>query len=426
MTIAHVTTLERKTYNPIGRMLVLRRATLIFVLGMLAGYFWLVPVFVPPGSTPLYESGQSVERILRVLSVLFIFPLVWKRVLWLVRHDPVACPVLWTFVAAPSLSLLSFPGLDFIVATLAPFVISGLSLLCLCALKPDDFSAWVSGIGLVAVVFLGAGLSRYGLEMLTYYGRPRVHLGFIHPTQTAAVVLVACIFMVQWVGRIFHRWQWGRMWMWGMIIVGMGILLYLVLSRNTLLALMLIFLGAVYAGLIRNPAPRIMAIFLVLLLPWIGYLIAVSGNVIDPLWVALDDFSSLRFSTYYELVGNLNQETLLSSLVGPTVYASQKESAFVGFASIDSVYISLYLNYGLVTLISFLMFLFALGWRLSRVRAPLAYGYLCAVIIFFAIDAQGVTPSNLAIFLLLVYAVRNALTHSITPSRIHLGSWSVS
>ncbi|MBE3117167.1 MAG: hypothetical protein IMZ50_00240 [Candidatus Atribacteria bacterium] len=88
------------------------------------------------------------------------------------------------------------------------------------------------------------------------------------------------------------------------------------------------------------------------------------------------------------------------------------DSTARGFASSESVYFSLYVNYGLVTLVSFFVFLLALAKRLSQAHAPLAYGCLCAVTIFFAIDAQGVTPSNLAIFMVLAYVLREALRKS--------------
>lgn len=386
-----------------------KRLTLLFALGVLAGYFWLSPVFVPPGSMSVFDSGQSVERILRVLSVLLVFPLVWKRAVWLGLHEPVLRLVLWAFVVAPSLSLLSFPGLAFVVTTLAPFVVGGLSLLCLCALKRNAFSAWASGVGLTAVVFLGMGLSRYGLEMSSYYHRPRAHFGFIHPTQSASVVIIAGLFLAQGANRLLWRELCARRMAVGIICFAAGILLYLATSRNTLVALLAILAGAGYTGVVRRPMFRYGAAIGLLVIVCAMYIVAAWGDSEDALWSIVDQFSSARMQVYRDLTVDLNQETLSSILLGPSEYTRHREGGFSSFAAIDSVYLTVYLNYGLVTLVSLFAFLFALSRKLSGQRAPLAYGCLWAIIVFFAIDAQGVTPSNLAIFMMLAYALRNAL-----------------
>lgn len=406
--MANVTTLERQGYDPLGHLLILRRPPLLFALGALAGYFWLSPVFVPPGGMSVFESGQSVERILRVLSVLWVLPLVWKRALWLVVHEPVLRLVLCAFVVAPSLSLWSFPGLDFVVATLGPFVIAGLSLLCLCALKPTDFAAWVFGVGLAAVGFLGMGLSRYGLEMGTYFGRPRAHFGFIHPAQSASVVIIAGLFVGQAADRMFRRRLWARRAALGIICITALWLLYRAASLNTFVALLVILVGAGYAVVVRRRSFRYGAVIGLLVIVCTMYVASAWGDKRDALWGIADELSSGRMGGYRELTGFLNEETPLSILVGPSEYSRHRQGGFAGFAAIDSVYLSIYLNYGVVTLASLFAFLFALGTKLSGRRAPLAYGCLCAIIIFFAIDAQGVTPSNLAIFMVLAYAVRNA------------------
>jgi hypothetical protein len=62
-----------------------------------------------------------------------------------------------------------------------------------------------------------------------------------------------------------------------------------------------------------------------------------------------------------------------------------------------------------VTLINFFMLLFIVAKRLSQRVTPLAYGSLCALSVFYAIDAQGVTSSNLMIFVLLAYILRSAM-----------------
>ena len=400
--------------------MVISRSTLLFALGMVAGYFWLSPVFVPPGSTSLYElyeSGQSFERILRVLSVVLLLPLVWKKILRLIPKEHVLRLVLWVFIGAPMLSLLSFPRLDFLIATVGPFAIGGLSLICLSTLKADDFRSWTLGIGLVAIVFLGIGLARYGFEMPTFYGRPRAHFGFIHPTQSSSAVVVAGLFLVQWTDNTFRRQMWVKRLSIGILLIVIAFLLFLAMSRNTLLALFVVLISTGYAALIHRPAFRYGAFLVVLLMVSLIYGISFFGDSQDVLWIIVNEFSSGRLLGYLDLSVGLDQETVLSALIGPSVYLRQSYGGFTGFAAIDSVYLSMYLNYGLLTLASFFALILTLGWRLSHRRTPLAYGCLCAIIIFYALDAQGITASNLAVFLLLAYVVRNAMASSLNTQK---------
>ena len=169
---------------------------------------------------------------------------------------------------------------------------------------------------------------------------------------------------------------------------------------------------AIYARVVKRPVARLGLVLALLLAPLVGYVIAVSEDMQSELWLSLESFSSERLMTYRELANRLSEASPWIALVVPPL-------GNVGgrFASAESVYMSVYLNFGLLTLASLFVFLLVLGWRLSRTQRPLAYGCLCAVIIFIAIDAQGITPSNLAIFLLLVYAVRNALSRSTIPAK---------
>ncbi|MCX6983485.1 MAG: hypothetical protein NT118_01865, partial [Lentisphaerae bacterium] len=274
------------------------------------------------------------------------------------------------------------------------------------------FIAWVSGVGMLAAVFLGVGLSQYGLATTTYYGRARADFGFIEPTQTAAAVLMTGIFVVLWIGQRFRKRTRMRRLLWLFTGVCATLLLFFAASRSTSLALLLLVLGAGYSVVARRAILKFLPAVILLLVPFVLFGIAVLGDTQGGLWNVLNQFSSQRFYQYNSLLSKMNQETLLSTLIGPSVYSQMSGSVARGFASSESVYFSLYVNYGLVTLVSFFVFLLALAKRLSQAHAPLAYGCLCAVMIFFAIEAQGVTPSNLAIFMVLAYVLREALRKS--------------
>jgi len=411
----------RRSVSGTKSRLGLIRLFLFFLFGALAGYYWLLPVFVPPGRPLLIEGGLSIERVMRVAGVLLIFPLVMGRVFSFLSGERILRLTLWVFAVAPATSLLFDPNMNFLIGTYGPFLAGGLALVCLSALDQEEFTAWVAGIGLAATVFLILGLNQYGLETTMFYGRPRSHIGFIHPTQTASVIFLAGLFSIQFARWFLKRRRWLLWSAMGGIAAGMVFLLVAADSRSTALITFLIVSCAIYARVVKQPLARLGLVLALLLAPLVGYAIAAFGDMQSELWIALNSFSSYRFIIYRELADTLSKASPLIALVGPPL-----GSVGGGFASAESTYMSVYLNFGLLTLASLFIFLFMLGWRLSKARRPLAYGCLCAAITFFAIDAQGITPSNLAIFLLLVYAVRNALSRSITTLRIRLNSRPVS
>jgi hypothetical protein len=382
---------------------------LLFALGVVSGYFWLAPVFVPPGSESLHESGITLARFLRVISILFIFPLVFKRIPQMFLSQRIVRLTLLVFTFVPMLSLLFFPDRDFLVATFGPFFIAGLSLLCLCALRSGEFSIWVLGTGFAAFVFLSLGLSVYGLETASYYGSERASFGFIHPTQSSAVVLMAGIFIALCIDKIWRAHRRMRRFLLGICVVSITFLVILAYSRNMILLFVLISFGSGFYILVRHVNLRLLMASFFLILPVIFFGIAVYGDSNNFFWILLDEFSSKRFSAYQDLKTSMSRETIVSILFGPSVY-SQGIGETRGFASSESAYFSIYVNFGIVTLINFFMLLFIVAKRLSQRVRPLAYGSLCALSIFYTIDAQGVTSSNLAIFLVLTYVLRSALS----------------
>jgi len=384
----------------------------LFGCGALAGYYWLLPVFVPPGSPSVFDdTGLSIQRIMRIAGVLLIFPLAAGRAIRLPLRERIIRLALWVFMLAPATSLFFESGLNFLIGTYGPFLAGGLALVCISAFDQDEFAAWLAGVGLAATVFLILGLRQYGLDPTWFYGRPRSHIGFIHPTQTASVIIVAGLFSIQCARWFLRRLRWLLWPVLAGIVAGVFFLLISASSRNTALTAFLIVSCAAYAQIVKNSSARTGLVLILLLAPFIGYTVAVYGNMQSELWIALESFSSERLITYRELAKRLADASSLVALIGPPL-----GSTGGGFASAESAYMSVFLNFGFLTLASLFVFLFALGRRLSKGGHSLAYGCLCAVIIFFAIDAQGITPSNLAIFILLAYVVRNALSRSMAAT----------
>lgn len=381
------------------------RSMSFFLCGMLAGYYWLLPVFVSPGSESVFDAGGlAIERVMRILGVLLFFPLIAKRVIALLLREKVLELVLLIFVFIPAFSLLFNPDLAFFISVYGPFAAGGIAIVCISALKREEITSWLFGVGLVATVFLIVGLSLYGLQPSVYYGRSRAHIGFVHPTQTASVILMAGAFAFYCACWLLQRWRWM---LWPAIVGIVVCLLRLLIvadSRNTMLMFILIASCTTFAKVVKRPNIRFGMVLIVLsTLLFLGFF-AIFGNMHNEFWIFVDSFSSGRLFIFHELIDKiLNTFPLLA------IFGLPLGSASGGFASAESVYMSIFIDFGFFTFAGFIILIYVLAKRLSKANRPLAYGCLCAVIIYFAIDSQGVTPSNLAIFLALTYSVRNSV-----------------
>lgn len=362
-----------------------------------------------------------IERIMRILGVLLFFPLIGGRAVRLLLQERVLQLVFLVFVVIPVTSLLYEPNVYFFVTTYGPFAVGGVALICLNALKSEEIVSWMAGVGLVTTIFLFIGLNRYGLETTTYYGNPRSHMGFGHPVQTASVILMAGLFSIQCIRFFLRRIRWV---LYPTLIAVIIVILQLLIaasSRNTVLTAFLIIGLSIYAQVVKRVAIRFALILLFLLAPLIVYAIAIFGDIQSEFWNLLDNFSSGRLNIFRELMNSLSDVSPFHALFGPPLGSTNG-----GFASIESVYLSIFMNFGFMSLAGFFIFLLVLARRLSVSRQPLAYGCLCAVMIFFSIDAQGTTPSNLAIFLLLTYSLRSALPFLTAQSTIKINSRPIS
>jgi hypothetical protein len=385
-----------------------RRSTFYMLPGAIAGFLWLLPVFVPPGAAT-DAGGFSVARVARVLSIALLLPLVAGRLPALfIRQRPVTWALL-AFVLLPAVSAINHPSFGFIVGVVGPYMIGGVSLLCLAALRPRAFERWTEGVGIVAAGFVAVGLLQHGLEMTSYYGRPRAHLGFVHPIQTASAVLFAAYSLarlsaalpdsVRRLRRIATVAIWG----------GTVALLVLVSSRNALLLFCTILMAAAYSRLARGTFARLALVIVILALFPAIMAFAHEVSPQEPLWMLLNFVSSYRLTFYSAMVENFVRSDWATMLFGPTSVVRNRAAGAQGFAVADSVYLSILLNYGAVTLLAFYAFWLALARRLSRRNGAIAYGMLCGVSVYFLLDAQGATPSNILVFTLVAQAVRSSL-----------------
>jgi O-antigen ligase len=288
--------------------------------------------------------------------------------------------------------------------------VGGASLLCLGALRDDEFRHWLSGVGAAAVGFVAAGLARYGLETTMFYGRPRVHLGFDHPTQSASALCAAALYVGLAIANAKRTPRVVRRIALAALTLGTAVLLAMISSRNTLLLVVAALAFAFYGRVARHTAPRLAVLVGILsLFPGVLYF-AARGNSLSPVWRIADVVSSFRLTIYRNMLLDLGREDTFSLLFGPThVMRQLREAGATGFAVVDSTYFTILLNYGVITTLAFYAFWLLVGFRLCRRGRPLDYGVFCAVSTYLLLDAQGVTPSNMLVFALLAHSLRMAL-----------------
>jgi len=350
-----------------------------------------------------------------VLSIAVLLPLVAGRLVPLLVRQRVLAWALVGFVLLPPIAAINFPNGGFIVGVVGPYMIGGVSLLCLAALREGAFQRWSEGVGFVALAFVLAGLARYGLEATSYYGRPRVHLGFSHPIQSSSALLVAAFYLARVTGKLPDRLGWLRRAARVAILVGSSILLVLVQSRNAFLLFCVIFLAAGYARVFRAPRARLALVVAILALFPAIMTFAYQVSREDPLWILLDFASSYRLTFYANTLADFLRGDWATMLFGPASIVRTRSEGAQGFAVADSVYLSILLNYGVVTLLSFYAFWLAVARRVARAPGTLAFGLLCGVSTYYLLDAQGVTPSNLLVFVLLARTARTAIAARAVP-----------
>jgi hypothetical protein len=198
------------------------------------------------------------------------------------------------------------------------------------------------------------------------------------------------------------------------LVVATGAMLVLVSSRNTFLLLCAMLLFAGYARVVRSPLGRFVAFASVVALFPAMMWFALRADVQSAAWQIANLLGSARFIIYRRLLAGLADEDAFSLLFGPTYVLRELKENATGFAAADSTYLTILLNYGVVTTLAFYAFWLLVGARLCRRGGAVAYGVFCSVSLYLLLDAQGVTPSNMLVFGMLAYSVRAALRREAT------------
>lgn len=379
----------------------MNRSGLFLLLGMLSAWVWIIPIFVFPGQIDFLDNENQTMRILRQCSVLFILPFTILSLFRMIQRELVLRLVCVVFFILPLPSILLTTDLNFFFFVYGSFFIGGLSILILTSMRGDDFRSWLIGLSFIACLYLFAAMTSVGFGYTNVYGRERASFGFIHPTQTSAVILMAGLMSILLFNNVKYR-----------LLKVLAFLFFLWLlyeasSKNTLL----IYLVVTLLSLFYKKIPTVIRLgmgYLVLNLPFIVFFYAIFGDVESELWQLLNWYSSERFSVYKELISHFNPSDPYCLFLGPCLSDIQS-GEFHGFASSESVYFSIFANFGLVTLTGFILLLLLLVIRLSKKSNYIGYSGVIGLIIFYAIDSQGVTIGNLIILILFAGVLRESL-----------------
>lgn len=420
MSLIHPETLESAPNA--GLRLTLRHLSIF--LGAISCFFWLLPVVGAPGGGTNGADTSSITRYLRIIMPLCVFFLIPLRRYLDVRRSialrfatgviPRSILRLLGMVLAlgilPLAAGLFTANSVFLVTAVMPLVISLFFLLGVTLLEDFIFKNWVIGLTGAALLFLLIGIGTSHFEPTTYYGRPRILMGFVHPIHTASVILAAAGFVIltgnDWVRRKSLLMRWFLLGLFGSTVL---VLMLLAQSRNVLLSLCL-GLCCAWIGSRFGTRVRFFLFVIILVLPVGIYLFVLTGSPLNPIWAVLNDLSSQRLALLQTVLASSIDLGDARLLFEPSSARLTALSDYVGFSATDSVFQTFFFNYGLISLIGFMSLLLALGWNLAlRPKNIYPYGAMCGIVLFFSLDAQGITTSNLILFVVFSYAVRTAV-----------------
>lgn len=398
----------------------LRRA---LVIGMAVGFLWLYPAWGPLKAVGFETDGVDPMRVARILAPLLLWLVIprraYREVLCSFFGAPLSGRMRWTrtllltcliFSAFPLLTGILNTSMPFVIAAVLPMVTSILALIGVCMLDDETLRVVFLGVALVAFGFVAAGIATTGLMPSTYFGRPRVSFGFFHPTFSGTALLAAAVLppmaVWNWVQKLKMLWRITLALAYGAVCMA---LLHMAQSRNLFIAV-IVCVACWALAMVSGRRRRSLVFSLILLAPLAVYAFALFGNSSDPIWAYVDELSSYRLTIFQGFLVNLVQQSQGSLFLAPNNRLYQFLSTYSGFAAVESVYLSLFFNFGLLCMLFFVGAIAWIGLKLSRYRrTALPFGVLCGVVLYYALSAEGLTVSNLAVFLAFAYAVRSAL-----------------
>jgi O-antigen ligase len=305
---------------------------------------------------------------------------------------------------------------NYLITIYLPIFFAFCGLILLSVISKNNFYYWFFGASFISFIFFFLGITKFGFEPTTFYGRPRVHFGFIHPVQTSSIIIGAFSFLVLLTNRIKNK-KILKTSTQILIYILFAFFLFLAQSSNLFIGFhIVILLFFIFKWKNLFVFKKFILIFL-LSAPFLTLLLF---NLPIKSLELLDDFTSGRLLNYKQLIfENLANENVFTILIGPTKYLKFLilNNDVTGFASRDSVYLSFLLSFGLLGLFALIIFLFIIGNKLIKVNDK-SFSIFCGVIFFYIADAQGLTPNNLIIYSGLAFALNQYINRDKLIDRL--------
>jgi O-antigen ligase len=289
-----------------------------------------------------------------------------------------------------------FPFYDYSLTIYLPIFFAFCGLILLSVLSKNDFYYWYFGASFISFIFFLLGITKFGFEPTSFYGRPRVHFGFIHPVQTSSIIIGTFSFLILLTNRIENK-KILKTIIQIFIYILFAIFLFLAQSSNLFIAFHIVIL---LFFIFKSKDLFVFKKFILFFLLSAPFFTLLLLNLPKDSLEFIDDFTSGRLLNYKQLLfDNLANENFFTIFIGPTKYLKLliSNNDVTGFASRDSVYLSFLLSFGLLGLLSLIFFLFLIGNKLIEINDK-SFSIFCGVIFFYIADAQGLTPNNLIIY----------------------------
>jgi hypothetical protein len=376
------------------------------IIGVLAGFIisivWILPVWHAPEqqlrrelSEPLRAARLLIPAVIATMVALFTGR---KRFLRVV--DGLGAVIL---VLLPNIMWIfsDDSSSDFFVTNMTLFL-SAVTLVGVSCWPTGALKSFWTGCGLILTMFVLARLFTFGVEFGTFYGRPRLHLGFDHPLMTASAILTISIAMIISINN--SRALWFKYFFNTLTIVATIYVLRAVDSRNSTL----FGLALVLFSLLLSVLPGfVIKLILVGMLPVLFLLVSVLSVYAGSGAKIIGNFQSIaeRFSAWGVAISDLTQGGLSS------VHPSANRDTFAIF---DSLYTTFGFRFGLLGMVLLCIWLQIICTKQIRRRPTTAIDMLgfsgaSAAAIFFFGDTQGITAANLAVFMTLATSYRRAV-----------------
>lgn len=378
---------------------------LFFFIGCISAYFWIIPVTSIPGLD--FEMSFS-NRIIRTIYPLFLFFFSYKFIFKKTSKNNILIFTCLFFLLP--VFILMFLFSNYLLTIYLPIFVSFFGLIILSVLSKNNFYYWYFGASFISFIFFFLGITKFGFEPTTFYGRPRVHFGFIHPVQTSSIIIGAFSFLVLLTNRIKNRIILKTIAQ-ILIYIFFAIFLFLAQSSNLFIGFHIVIL---LFFIFKWKNLFVFKKFILLILLTAPFLTLLLLNLPKESLELLDDLTSGRLLNYKQLMfENLANENILTILIGPTNYLRIliSNNDVTGFASRDSVYLSFLLSFGFLGLFALIFFLFLIGNKLIKINDK-SFSVFCGVIFIYIADAQGLTPNNLIIYSGLAFTLNQYINRS--------------